>query len=112
MVILPLGGLTREPIRARVSPAPVDDPACVANKRFHFLVLAMIEIGDTGSAPYDEGIKGARGAHVEGRAVAQASTALVKLYVPRLQHIGARILEMSHGLGEGRFLIKANQSCL
>ena len=37
-----------------------------------------IEIGDTGSAPYDEGIKGARGAHVEGRAVAQASTALVE----------------------------------
>jgi len=37
-----------------------------------------IEIGDTGSAPYDEGIKGARGAHVEGRAVAQASNALVE----------------------------------
>lgn len=37
-----------------------------------------IDIGDTNSAPYDEGIKGARGAHVEGRAVAQASTALVE----------------------------------
>jgi CO/xanthine dehydrogenase Mo-binding subunit len=37
-----------------------------------------IEIGDTNSAPYDEGIKGARGMHVEGRAVAQASDALVE----------------------------------
>src|SRR5215475_3079346 len=37
-----------------------------------------IQIGDTGRAPYDEGIKGARGAHVEGRAVAQASTKLVE----------------------------------
>lgn len=37
-----------------------------------------IEIGNTDSAPYDEGIKGARGTHVEGRAVAQASTALVE----------------------------------
>jgi putative selenate reductase molybdopterin-binding subunit len=37
-----------------------------------------IEIGDTSSAPYDEGIKGARGAHVEGRAAAQASTALLE----------------------------------
>jgi putative selenate reductase molybdopterin-binding subunit len=38
----------------------------------------QIEIGDTNSAPYDEGIKGARGAHVEGRAVAQASAALLE----------------------------------
>jgi CO/xanthine dehydrogenase Mo-binding subunit len=37
-----------------------------------------IEIGDTDSAPYDEGIKGARGMHVEGRAVSQASEALVE----------------------------------
>jgi CO/xanthine dehydrogenase Mo-binding subunit len=37
-----------------------------------------IEIGDTNSAPYDEGIKGARGMHVEGRAVAQAAEALVE----------------------------------
>ena len=43
------------------------DPECV-----------HIEIGDTNSAPYDEGIKGARGMHVEGRAVAQASTALLE----------------------------------
>ena len=37
-----------------------------------------IELSDTDSAPYDEGIKGARGMHVEGRAVAQASEALVE----------------------------------
>ena len=37
-----------------------------------------IEISDTSSAPYDEGIKGARGAHVEGRAVARASTGLIE----------------------------------
>ena len=44
----------------------------IAPERVH------IEIGDTNSAPYDEGIKGARGMHVEGRAVAQASEALVE----------------------------------
>lgn len=38
-----------------------------------------IDISHTGSAPYDEGIKGARGAHVEGRAVAQASSALIEI---------------------------------
>jgi CO/xanthine dehydrogenase Mo-binding subunit len=37
-----------------------------------------IEIGDTNSAPYDEGIKGARGMHVEGRAVAHATKALLE----------------------------------
>jgi CO/xanthine dehydrogenase Mo-binding subunit len=40
--------------------------------RVHIMVNA------TDSAPYDEGIKGARGMHVEGRAVAQASEALVE----------------------------------
>jgi CO/xanthine dehydrogenase Mo-binding subunit len=37
-----------------------------------------INVSATDSAPYDEGIKGARGMHVEGRAVAQASAALVE----------------------------------
>ena len=37
-----------------------------------------INVNATDSAPYDEGIKGARGMHVEGRAVAQASEALVE----------------------------------
>lgn len=37
-----------------------------------------ISVNATDSAPYDEGIKGARGMHVEGRAVAQASEALVE----------------------------------
>jgi CO/xanthine dehydrogenase Mo-binding subunit len=37
-----------------------------------------INVSATDSAPYDEGIKGARGMHVEGRAVAQASEALVE----------------------------------
>jgi CO/xanthine dehydrogenase Mo-binding subunit len=37
-----------------------------------------ISVSATDSAPYDEGIKGARGMHVEGRAVAQASVALVE----------------------------------
>ena len=36
-----------------------------------------IKVDATDSAPYDEGIKGARGMHVEGHAVAQASAALV-----------------------------------
>jgi CO/xanthine dehydrogenase Mo-binding subunit len=44
----------------------------VAPERVH------IEISDTDSAPYDEGIKAARGAHVEGRAVARASMALLE----------------------------------
>ena len=44
----------------------------IAPERVH------IEIGDTSSAPYDEGIKGARGVHVEGRAVAQAATTLLE----------------------------------
>lgn len=38
----------------------------------------QINVSATDSAPYDEGIKGARGMHVEGRAVAQASEALVE----------------------------------
>ena len=37
-----------------------------------------VSVNATDSAPYDEGIKGARGMHVEGRAVARASGALVE----------------------------------
>ncbi len=36
-----------------------------------------IEVQDTSTAPYDQGIKGARGTHVEGQAVARATTSLV-----------------------------------
>lgn len=39
--------------------------------------ILTIEVRDTSSAPYDEGIKGARGTHVEGQAVARASSSLV-----------------------------------
>lgn len=55
-----------------------------------------IEIGDTNSAPYDEGIKGARGMHVEGRAVAQASEALVEsLCAAAASHWGTDIKNVS-----------------
>lgn len=40
---LPLDGSTAEPIRARVWPTLVYDPARDANKRFHLLVLSMID---------------------------------------------------------------------
>ena len=36
-----------------------------------------IEVKDTSSAPYDQGIKGARGMHVEGQAVARATESLM-----------------------------------
>ncbi|HEY2990745.1 MAG TPA: xanthine dehydrogenase family protein molybdopterin-binding subunit [Candidatus Binatia bacterium] len=36
-----------------------------------------IEVRDTSSAPYDQGIKGARGTHVEGQAVARATISLI-----------------------------------
>ena len=68
-----------------------------------------IETGDTGSAPYYEDIKGARGAHVEGRAVAQASTALVEALCSAAATHWRTGIEMSHGLGEERFLSKAKQ---
>ncbi len=37
-----------------------------------------IEVRDTSNAPYDQGIKGARGTHVEGQAVARAANALME----------------------------------
>jgi CO/xanthine dehydrogenase Mo-binding subunit len=37
-----------------------------------------IEVRDTSNAPYDQGIKGARGTHVEGQAVARAAGALME----------------------------------
>jgi CO/xanthine dehydrogenase Mo-binding subunit len=40
--------------------------------------LIRIEVRDTSSAPYDQGIKGARGTHVEGTAVARASDSLAQ----------------------------------
>jgi carbon-monoxide dehydrogenase large subunit len=39
--------------------------------------LVKIQVGDTSSAPYDQGIKGARGTHIEGQAVLRATNALV-----------------------------------
>lgn len=36
----------------------------------------LIEVRDTSSAPYDQGIKGARGMHIEGQAILEASRAL------------------------------------
>jgi carbon-monoxide dehydrogenase large subunit len=36
-----------------------------------------IEVGNTTDAPYDQGIKGARGTHIEGQAVLRASQALI-----------------------------------
>ncbi len=37
-----------------------------------------IEVRDTSSAPYDQGIKGARGMHIEGQAVARAAGSLIE----------------------------------
>ena len=37
----------------------------------------QIEVKDTSTAPYDQGIKGARGTHIEGQAVAQATSSLI-----------------------------------
>jgi carbon-monoxide dehydrogenase large subunit len=39
--------------------------------------LIKIVVGDTSNAPYDQGIKGARGMHIEGQAVLRASHALI-----------------------------------
>ena len=36
----------------------------------------LIEVRDTSSAPYDQGIKGARGMHIEGQAILESSRAL------------------------------------
>jgi CO/xanthine dehydrogenase Mo-binding subunit len=40
--------------------------------------LIKIEVGDTSSAPYDQGIKGARGMHIEGQAALRAANALIE----------------------------------
>jgi CO/xanthine dehydrogenase Mo-binding subunit len=37
-----------------------------------------IEVRDTSNAPYDQGIKGARGTHVEGQAVSRAASSLME----------------------------------
>ncbi|HWP60771.1 MAG TPA: xanthine dehydrogenase family protein molybdopterin-binding subunit [Candidatus Acidoferrales bacterium] len=37
-----------------------------------------LEVKDTSSAPYDQGIKGARGTHIEGQAVARAASSLIE----------------------------------
>ena len=37
-----------------------------------------IEVKDTSSAPYDQGIKGARGMHIEGQAVVRATESLIE----------------------------------
>ncbi len=37
-----------------------------------------IEVRDTSNAPYDQGIKGARGTHIEGQAVARATHSLIE----------------------------------
>jgi CO/xanthine dehydrogenase Mo-binding subunit len=36
-----------------------------------------IEVGDTSNAPYDQGIKGARGTHIEGQAVLRTTNSLI-----------------------------------
>jgi xanthine dehydrogenase molybdopterin-binding subunit B len=55
-----------------------------------------IDVSSTDSAPYDEGIKGARGMHVEGRAVASAAAALVEtLRTAAAAHWGTKIEDIS-----------------
>jgi CO/xanthine dehydrogenase Mo-binding subunit len=39
--------------------------------------LIKIQVGDTSNAPYDQGIKGARGTHIEGQAVARTTQSLI-----------------------------------
>jgi CO/xanthine dehydrogenase Mo-binding subunit len=40
--------------------------------------LIKIDVRDTSNAPYDQGIKGARGTHIEGQAVARATGSLIE----------------------------------
>lgn len=39
--------------------------------------LVKIQVGDTSNAPYDQGIKGARGTHIEGQAVLRTTNSLI-----------------------------------
>ena len=41
--------------------------------------LVRVEVKDTASAPYDQGIKGARGTHIEGQAAARAALSLADI---------------------------------
>ena len=41
--------------------------------------LVKIEVGDTSNAPYDQGIKGARGTHIEGQAVLRTANSLIEV---------------------------------
>jgi CO/xanthine dehydrogenase Mo-binding subunit len=51
-----------------------------------------IDVKDTSSAPYDQGIKGARGMHVEGQAVAHATESLIDaLKTIAASHWGAAV---------------------
>ena len=55
-----------------------------------------IDVSSTDSAPYDEGIKGARGMHVEGRAVASAAAPLVEtLRSAAAAHWGTKVEDIS-----------------
>ena len=70
-----------------------------------------IDVSATDSAPYDEGIKGARGMHVEGRAIAQASAALVEsLCAAAASHWCTAAANVSWS--RGRAVLKASKSTL
>lgn len=70
-----------------------------------------IEVSATDSAPYDEGIKAARGMHVEGRAVSQASAVLVEsLRAVAAAHWGTPVANVSWS--SGRAVRDGNRSTL
>jgi CO/xanthine dehydrogenase Mo-binding subunit len=65
--------------------------------------LIEIEVGDTSNAPYDQGIKGARGTHVEGQAVWRATMSLVEnLRTLAASHWGAPVEKISWADGAAR----------
>lgn len=58
--------------------------------------LITIQVGDTSDAPYDQGIKGARGTHIEGQAVLRATNSLIdKLCALAASHWRAEIEKIS-----------------
>jgi CO/xanthine dehydrogenase Mo-binding subunit len=74
----------------------------------HFLGVnpesVKIEVRDTSTAPYDQGIKGARGTHIEGQAVARATKSLIEaLRTTAAAHWDSAIEEISWASGGAIF---------
>jgi CO/xanthine dehydrogenase Mo-binding subunit len=66
-----------------------------------------IEVGDTSNAPYDQGIKGARGTHIEGQAVLRTANSLIEaLRSAAASHWGVSLDDISWA--QGGALIQSN----